>query len=58
MQTRRFPYIVSLILFAVLALAACTKPDRSEEANKLRYELRDLMFKNPEQVLVRIDSAE
>ena len=50
--------MIVLLLFAVLTLTACTKPDRSEEAKKLRCELRDLMFKNPEQVLVRIDSAE
>ena len=47
-----------IILCAVLAFAACTKPNRSEEANKLRYELRDMMYKTPEKALARIDSAE
>ena len=47
-----------ILLCALLAFAGCTKPDRSEEANKLRYELRDMMYKTPEKALARIDSAE
>ena len=55
---KRFTYIVSLILFAVLAFAACTKPDRSEEAMELSDELTDLGFENQELALARVDSAE
>ena len=50
--------IVSLILFAVLAFASCTKPDRSEEAKKLKNELQEMLYKDPEQALARVDSAE
>lgn len=58
MLNHRHRYIVSLILFAVLAFAACTKPDRSEEAKKLKLELQEMLYKNPEQALARVDSAE
>ena len=51
--------IFFIILFsAVLAFAACTKPDRSEEAKKLKLELQEMLYKNPEQALARVDSAE
>jgi len=50
--------IIVILLFAVLAFACCTKPDRSEEEKTLRYELRDLMLTNPELALARVDSAE
>lgn len=43
---------------AVLTLVGCMKPDRSEEADKLRHELQEMLFKNPEQALARVDSAE
>jgi len=36
----------------------CTKPDRSEEATQLKHELHDMLYKNLEQALVRVDSAE
>lgn len=49
---------IVILLFAVLTFAACTKSDRSEEEKTLRYELRDMMYKNPAQALTRIDSAE
>ena len=42
----------------VMALASCTKPDRSEEADRLTAELNEEMFKNPEHALARVDSAE
>ena len=59
MPTRNPRNIIVLLLLVVLALTVgCTKPDRSEEANKLRYELRDMMYKTPEKALARIDSAE
>ena len=50
--------ILAIIVSALAFTAGCSQPDRSEEALKLRYELRELMYKNPEQALVRIDSAE
>ena len=44
---------------AVLALTTgCSKPDRSEEATQLKQELHAQLYKNPEQALVRVDSAE
>lgn len=46
------------IICGLLVISACTKPDRSEEANKLKSELHEMMYKNPEQALVRVDSAE
>ena len=56
MFTLRF--IRLILLCVVLALAACTKSDRSEEAKRLKDELHEIMFKNPEQALARVDSAE
>ena len=51
--------IVIFMLFAVLTLTlGCTKHDRSEEADRVTDELKGLMFKNPEQALARVDSAE
>lgn len=48
-----------IILCAVLALTVgCTKPDRSEEAKQLKNELQEMLYKNPEQALARVDSAE
>ena len=43
----------------MLALTTgCSKPDRSEEATQLKQELHAQLYKNPEQALVRVDSAE
>lgn len=51
--------IVIFMLFTVLTLTlGCTKHDRSEEADRVTDELKGLMFKNPEQALARVDSAE
>jgi tetratricopeptide (TPR) repeat protein len=47
-------FFVAVIAFT----AGCTKPDRSEEATQLKNELHDMLYKNPEQALVRVDSAE
>ena len=46
------------MLFAVLAFAGCTKPNRSEEVKKLKTELQEMLFRAPEQALARVDSAE
>ena len=58
MSMRRFPNFVTILLLAVLAIAGCIKPDRSEEAKKLKNELQEMLYKNPEQALARVDSAE
>lgn len=47
-----------ILLFAVLALAGCTKADQTEEEKQLKKELQEMLFKNPEQALARVDSAE
>ena len=52
-------YIILTAAVAVLALTTgCSKPDRSEEVTQLKHELQNLLYKNPEQALVRVDSAE
>ena len=57
---RKSIYIIILTtVVAVLALTmGCTKPDRSEETEKLIDELTDLGFENLELALARVDSAE
>ena len=57
---RKSRYIIILtFFFAVIAFTAgCTKPDRSEEATRLKHELQDMLYKNPKQALARVDSAE
>ena len=55
---KRFPNFVTILLFAVLAFAGCTKPNRSEEVKKLKTELQEMLFRVPEQALARVDSAE
>jgi len=50
--------IIVIMLLAMLAIAGCTQPDRSEEADRVTDELKELMFKNPEQALALVDSAE
>ena len=57
---RKSKYIIILTFFvaAIAFTAGCTKPDRSEEATRLKHELQDMLYKNPEQALVRVDSAE
>ena len=48
-----------LLLCTVMALAVgCTKNDRSEEAKQLKEELNEMMFKDIDRTLARIDSAE
>ncbi len=50
--------IIVILLLGVMAIAGCTKPDRSEEAKQLKNELQGMLYKNPEQALARVDSAE
>ena len=47
MTNRNYRNIVSLILFAVLVIAVCTKLDRSEEADRVTDKVKELMLKNP-----------
>lgn len=59
MPTRNPTNIIVILLLAVLALTVgCTKSDRSEEAKQLKNELHEMLYKNPEQALARVDSAE
>ena len=58
MPTRPHRNIIVLLLLAVLAIAGCTKHNRSEEAKQLKNELHEMLYKNPEQALARVDSAE
>ena len=54
-----FSCIHLLLLCVVLSLTmSCTKPDRSEEAQKLKNELQQMAFTTPEKAFARIDSAE
>ncbi|MBQ9462330.1 MAG: helix-turn-helix transcriptional regulator [Bacteroidales bacterium] len=39
-------------------MAGCSKLDRSEEANQLKQELQELLYKDPERALAQVDSAE
>ena len=58
MRKNRFIIILSVIVALIAFTVGCTKPDRSEEATRLKHELQDMLYKNPEQALVRVDSAE
>ena len=59
MPTSPHRNIIVLLLLAVLALTTgCTKHNRSEEAKQLKNELHEMLYKNPEQALARVDSAE
>ena len=51
-------FINLIVTCAILAIAGCTKTDHSEEAEQLKNELHEMLYKNPEQALVRVDSAE
>jgi len=49
MPTRTPVNIIVISLLAVLALTVgCAKPDRSEEADRVTDELKELMFKDTE----------
>ena len=55
----RFPRnMIVILLFTVLVFAGCTKPDHNKEAKQLKNELQEMLYKNPEQALARVDSAE
>ena len=50
--------ILVILLLVVLTIAACTKPDRSEEATKLSDELEKMAADEMDKALARADSAE
>ena len=58
MRKSRYIIILTTIVTVVTLTMGCTKPDHSEEATRLKHELQDLLYKNPEEALVRVDSAE
>ena len=58
MPPRNPKNIIVILLLAVLTIAACSSPNRSEEAKKLKDELHEMLYKNSEQALARVDSAE
>lgn len=58
MKKRRYSILLTVVLAALSLLVGCAKPDRSEEATQLKYELQDILYTKPEQVLARVDSAE
>ena len=56
---RSFSTIILTVLAAVIALMmGCTKPDRSEEEQKLKEELQKIAFTTPDKAFAKIDSAE
>ena len=58
MNKRSYPILFTAVVAALSLLVNCSKPDRSEEATRLKYELQDILYSNPQQVLARVDSAE
>lgn len=50
--------VLVLMVPVVTLIEGCTKSDRSEEALELRRELQEMMFRNPDQALARVDSAQ
>jgi len=58
MNNRRYTILLTAVVAVLSLLVNCSKPDRSEEATRLKNELQDILYSNPEQVLARVDSAE
>ena len=50
--------ILTIIVSALALMMGCSQPDRSEEAKNLRLQLQEQLYKDPEKVLERVDSAE
>lgn len=51
--------VLYLLIYIGLALiTGCTKPDRSEEADRLQEELVELGAKNPQLAVECVDSAD
>lgn len=58
MPPRNSKNIIVISLCTVLVFAACTKPDRSNEATALSNELQDSAVSDMDKALERVDSAE
>ena len=57
-KTRFIILLTAIVAVLVTCTVGCTKPDRSEEAQKLKTELQQIAFTTPEKAFARIDSAE
>ena len=55
---KKTSFYALLLLVVLTYIVGCTQPDRSEEEKKLKNELHEMLYKNPEQALARVDSAE
>ena len=58
MRKNRHIIILTAVIAVLTLTVGCTKPDRSEEAQKLKTELQKMAFTTPEKAFARIDSAE
>ena len=58
MRKSRYIIILTTIVSGLALMTACSKPDRNEAVARLKNELHDMLYKNPQQALVRVDSAE
>ena len=58
MKKDRYIIILTVFITMLALMIGCTKPDRSEEADRVNDEVKELMFKNPDQTLALVDSAE
>ena len=58
MRKNRHIIILTAVIAVLTLTVGCTKPDRSEEAKKLKTELQEMAFTTPEKAFARIDSAE
>ena len=57
-RTKFIILLTAIVAVLVTCTVGCTKPDRSEEAQKLKTELQQIAFTTPEKAFARIDSAE
>ena len=55
---KKTSFYALLLLVVLTYIVGCTQPDRIEEEKKLKNELHEMLYKNPEQALARVDSAE
>ena len=57
---RRYTFLLAAVVAALSLLVDCSKPDRTEEANKLKLRLQDKLFSDPtpDEAIALVDSAE
>lgn len=57
---RRYTFLLAAVVAALSLLVDCSKPDRSEEVNKLKLRIQDKMFSDPtpDEAIALVDSAE